>query len=95
MDQKIESETRRDVWIMEKILLGQVEKINDKLSDISRDLGHNTAQHEAMESRLDEIHEQAVKTNGRVNSLERFKVKIIAYSTVISFILVSALKLMN
>lgn len=80
---------------MEKVLLDQISKVNDKLNVISEALGKNSAQHEAMTQRLDDIHEQAVKTNGRVSSLEKFRVKIIAYSTVISFIFVSAIKLLT
>ena len=78
---------------MEKMLFEQIGKVNDKLNEISRSLGENSAQHVAMGKRLDDIHAQAVKTNGRVNALERFRVKIIAYATVISFIFVSVFKL--
>ena len=59
---------------MESLILQKLDKMNDKLNDklnsIERELGENSAQHEAIVRRLDEVHSQALKTNGRVNALE-------------------------
>ena len=78
---------------MEKLILEQISGINDKLNAIARDLGENTAQHNAIGQRLDQIHEQTVKTNGRVTILEGFRVKIIAYATAVSVIFGAMFKL--
>jgi len=75
---------------MEKLILEQLGKINDKLNGISRELGENSAQHDAMDQRLDEIHEQTTKTNGRVTVLESKWAKVtgvaIGASAIFSFV---------
>ena len=67
-------------------LLNRLDKMNDTMGDIKTELGVNSAQHETMHTTLQEIKTEAKLTNGRVSSLEKFKVKIIAYATVVSFI---------
>lgn len=71
---------------MEKLILEKLDKVNDKLNDIAYELGENSAQHSAMGKRLDDIHDQALKTNGRVSVLESFKTKAVAYVTVFTII---------
>jgi len=77
------------------MLMAEISKMNDKLSDIREEQGRGSAQQIANAHRLDEIHAQAVLTNGRVGSLEKFRIKIIAYSTVISFIFVAMIKIIS
>jgi len=67
-------------------LLNRLDKMNDTMGEIKTELGVNSAQHTSMNKYLEEIKAEAKRTNGRVSSLERFKVKIIAYATVVSFI---------
>ena len=67
-------------------LITRLDELGDKLSDIHRELGENSAQHTAMKETLASIEEHAKVTNGRVTSLEKFKIKAVAYITVIGII---------
>ena len=78
---------------MDRVLNG-IDKINDKITGISKELGRNSAQHDSFYQTLGEIREQTIKTNGRVGSLEKFRIKIIAYATVISMVAGGVFKLM-
>lgn len=75
-------------------VISRLDKVLDGMANVREELGRNSAQHEAMTERIDSIHEQTKKTNGRVTVLESFRTKTVAYVTVISLIFGWMFKLM-
>ena len=70
---------------LDRVFAG-IEKLNDKMDNVSKELGRASAQREAMTQTLDEVKEHARITNGRVTVLERFKVKAVTYMTIVGIV---------
>ena len=80
---------------MEKLILEELHKISDKVSKIREDVATIGTHQRDMDKTLTRIEDQTVKTNGRVSVLESFKVKIVAYATVISIIFTGIFQIMK
>ena len=66
---------------MEKMLIERLNHIADSVSVIGADVASIKAHQEEMKATLSGVKEQTTKTNGKVTSLEGFRIKIIAYAT--------------
>jgi tetrahydromethanopterin S-methyltransferase subunit G len=75
---------------MEKMMLERLNTLGDQISGIGAEVAKVSTRAEDMAKTLDEIKTQTMLTNGRVTSLEGFRIKIVAYATVIGIIVSSA-----
>jgi len=75
-------------------VLNRIDKVIDTVGDIKKELGINSAQHDSMNNVLQDVKAQVTATNGRVTVLEKFKVKIVAYATVIAVIMGGIFKML-
>ena len=75
-------------------VLNRLDKVLDGMADIREELGRNSAQHESMTERMDAIHAQTTKTNGRVTVLESRWAKVTGMAIASGGLFSLALKLM-
>jgi tetrahydromethanopterin S-methyltransferase subunit G len=71
---------------MEKLMLERLNALSDQIASIGGEISKVSTRSDSMMLSLDEIKRQTTKTNGRVTQLENFKIKIIAYATIIGII---------
>ena len=74
--------------------MGDLDRVLNRLDKIGETVGRTEGHVDAMSRSLDEIKKVNVDHEQRIQSLDKFRAKIIAYATVISFIFVSMFKLM-
>ena len=75
---------------MEKLIIERINSLSDQISTMGNDVSKVSVYAETMDKTLNEIKTQTMLTNGRVTSLEGFRIKIVAYATVIGVIVSSA-----
>ena len=74
--------------------MGDLDRVLNRLDSIGETVGRTEAQVDGLRGDVGEIEEITRDHENRIQSLDRFRSKIIAYATVISFIFVSIFKLM-
>jgi len=77
----------------EQRILNRLDKLSDSIGEIGVELGKNSAQHEALGEKLDTYIAESDKIDVRVDVLESFKTKIVAYSTLVAILAGGVFKL--